>query len=65
MIEVIFAIHARGKVSTGGGSLEAIPLMGQIITIRHKEYKVLHVSKTYPGTTQKLPKPEIDVEPVN
>ena len=64
MIEVIFLLHAIGKVSTGAGSLESLPQTGQIITVRGREHKVLHVSKTFPGTTQKLPKPEIDIEPL-
>lgn len=64
MIEVIFLLHAGGKVATRGGTVETVPEAGEIITVRGHEHKVLHVSKTFPGTTQKLPKPEIDVEPV-
>ena len=64
MIEVIFVVHAEGKVATIGGTVETVPEAGEIITVRGQEHKVLHVNKTYPGNTQKLPMPEIYVEPV-
>ena len=64
MIEVIFVVHARGKVSTRGGSLETLPQRGQMIRIKGTDHKVLSVMETVFGSMNRLPKPEIEVEPM-
>ncbi|HLK17055.1 MAG TPA: hypothetical protein VKT78_19780 [Fimbriimonadaceae bacterium] len=64
MIEVIFVVHARGKVTTGAGTVEALPEPGQLIQIRGADHRVLGVITTIYDGTVRLPKPEIDVEPV-
>ena len=64
MIEVIFVVNARGKVARGSGTVETLPKAGEIVTVRGQEYKVLRVRDRFAGTTQWLPKPEIDVEPL-
>ena len=65
MIEVIFLVHARGKVSTRIGSLAMLPGEGQMITIKGNDYKVVAVQEETFKSTRKLSKPEIDIEPVN
>ena len=64
MIEVIFVVHARGKIRTGSGTLDALPEAGQMITVRGQEYKVLKTRTTATGSLNRLPKPEVDVEPL-
>ena len=65
MIEVIFVVHARGKVSTGSGSLDNLPEVNQLITINSRDHKVLSVTQhkgvKYP---KPLHRPIVDVEPL-
>jgi hypothetical protein len=64
MIEVIFVIHAGGKIRTAGGSVESLPESGQTITVKGIDHTVRSVMETFVGTTQRLPKPEIDIDPL-
>jgi hypothetical protein len=64
MIQVIFVIHALSKVSSGGGSLESLPEIGQMITMNSRDHKVLDVQTTRPKNGNPLRRPIIDVEPL-
>ena len=46
MIEVIFVVHALGKVTTGSGSLDKLPEIGQMIAMNSRDHKVLRVQTT-------------------
>ena len=61
----MLVVHARGKVSAGVGSLDAVPEVGQFVTIKGRDHKVLAVQLNkgvkYP---KPLHRPIIDVEPL-
>ena len=65
MIEVIFVVHARGKVTSGSGSLDELPAIGQLITMNSRDHKVLGIT-LHKGVKRPLPlhRPIIDVEPL-
>ena len=64
MIAVIFVVHAQGKVTTGSGSLDKLPEIGQIIKMNARNHKVLAVQTTKPKGTKQLRRPIIDIKPV-
>ena len=65
MIEVIFVVHAKGKLTTGSGSLDALPMIGQMISINTRDHKVLAVQTTKPKRPTQLRRPIIDIEQLN
>jgi len=65
MIDVIFVIHARGKISTGAAVIGELPEIGQSIQVKGIDRLVTGVMKFFVGTATKLPKPEIEVVPLS
>ena len=67
MIEVIFVVHANGKLTTGSGSgsLDVLPMIGQILSINSRDHKVLAVQTTKPKRPTQLRRPIIDIEQLN
>ncbi|HLK17057.1 MAG TPA: hypothetical protein VKT78_19790 [Fimbriimonadaceae bacterium] len=65
MIEVIFVVHARGKVTSVGGSLDNLPEIGQLVTKNGRQHKVLKVT-LHKGVKHPKPlhRPIVDIEPV-
>jgi len=65
MIEVLLVVHARGKFSSGCGSLDNLPETGQMITINGRDHKVLGVTQSNGARRPKpLRRPIVDVEPL-
>lgn len=58
-------VHARGKLTTGSGTLEEVPQIGQFITMNDREHKVLAVQTTKPKGSKILRRPIIDIELLN
>ena len=64
MIEVIFVVHAKEKLTTGSGIPDELPEVGLIIKMNGRNYKVLAVQTTKLKGTKQLRRPIIDITPV-